>query len=117
MLRLGRSDRRCKSCRADQFLTGAIRWLMPSFAFDTLRENSATDDAMIIPPTWNLPDAARARLGRTTYGRQRAIFAEGHLLLVLHKPPGPDDTDREGVLFWRNPAGDWQCNRGGPGQG
>ena len=72
---------------------------------------------MIIPPTWSIPDALRARLGQNTYGRQRAIFEEGHLLLVLHKPPGPDDNTREGVLFWRNPAGDWQFNRGGPGSG
>jgi hypothetical protein len=72
---------------------------------------------MIIPPTWNLPETIRTRLGRTTYGRQRSIIEDGHLLLVLHKPPGPDDTDREGVLFWRNPAGEWQLNRGGPGPG
>jgi hypothetical protein len=72
---------------------------------------------MIIPPTWNLPETIRVRLGQTTYGRQRAIVEEGHVLLVLHKPPGPDDRAREGVLFWRNPAGDWQCNRGGPGPG
>jgi hypothetical protein len=72
---------------------------------------------MIIPPTWTLPDSIRARLGQTTYGRQRAIVEEGHLLLVLHKPPGPDDESREGVLFWRPPAGEWQCSRSGPGQG
>jgi len=72
---------------------------------------------MIIPPTWSLPDAIRSRLGQTTYGRQRAIFEEGHLLLVLHRPPGPDDQKREGVLFWRSPAGEWQFSRGGPGPG
>ena len=72
---------------------------------------------MIIPPTWNLPEAIRVRLGANSYGRQRAIIEEGHVLLVLHKPPGPDDRTREGVLFWRNTAGEWQCNRGGPGPG
>ncbi len=72
---------------------------------------------MIIPPTWSIPDSIRARLGQNTYGRQRAIFEEGHLVLVLHKPPGPDDAKREGMLFWRSPAGDWQFNRGGPGSG
>lgn len=72
---------------------------------------------MIIPPTWALPDAIRIRLGQNTYGRQRAIFEEGHLLVVLHRPPGPDDAAREGSLFWRNPAGDWQFSRGGPGSG
>lgn len=70
---------------------------------------------MIIPPTWNLPEPIRARVGQNTYGRQRAIIEEGHLLLVLHKPPGPDDAGRDGVLFWRNPAGEWQFSRGGPG--
>jgi hypothetical protein len=72
---------------------------------------------MIIPPTWNLPETIRVRLSQSTYGRQRAIVEEGHLLLVLHKPPGPHDRGREGVLFWRHPAGEWQCNRGGPGPG
>jgi hypothetical protein len=72
---------------------------------------------MILPPTWNLPASIVVRLGQTSYGRQRAIFEDGHLLLVLHKPPGPDDRKREGVLFWRSPSGDWQFNRGGPGTG
>lgn len=72
---------------------------------------------MIIPPTWSVPETIRTRLGQTTYGRQRAIVEEGHLLLVLHKPPGPDDRTREGVLFWRNPAGEWQVSRGGGGPG
>ena len=72
---------------------------------------------MIIPPTWNLPEAIRTRLGQSTLGRQRAIVEDGHLLLVLHKPPGPDDREREGALFWRNPAGEWQSHRGGSGPG
>lgn len=72
---------------------------------------------MIIPPTWDLPPAIRTRLGQNTYGRQRAMVEDGHLLLVLHKPPGPDELEREGALFWRNPGGEWQFNRGGPGPG
>jgi len=72
---------------------------------------------MIIPPTWSVPDSIRIRLGQNSYGRQRAIVEEGHLLLILHKAPGPDDRSREGVLFWRNPAGEWQFSRGGPGPG
>lgn len=72
---------------------------------------------MIIPPTWNLPEAIRNRLGQATFGRQRAIVEDGHLLLVLHKPPGPDDSKRDGLLFWRNAAGEWQFSRGGPGPG
>jgi hypothetical protein len=72
---------------------------------------------MTIPPTWTLPDPIRLRLGQNTFGRQRTIFEDGHLLLVLHLPPGPDDSKREGVLFWRNPAGEWQASRGGSGAG
>jgi hypothetical protein len=72
---------------------------------------------MIIPPSWTLPEAIRIRLSQTTYGRQRAIVEEGHLLLVLHQPPGADDARREGVLFWRNLSGEWQQSRGGPGAG
>jgi hypothetical protein len=70
---------------------------------------------MITPTSWTLPNPIRLRLGQTTYGRQRAIVEEGHVLLVLHKPPGPDDTGREGVMFWRNPAGEWQFSHGGAG--
>ena len=72
---------------------------------------------MIIPPTWTVPDAIRIRLGQSTFGRQRAIVEDGHLLLVLHKPPGPDDRGREGLLFWRHPNGEWQFSRGGSGPG
>lgn len=72
---------------------------------------------MIVPPTWSLPEAIRVRLGQNTFGRQRAIVEAGHLLLVLHKPPGPKDQTREGLLFWRTPTGEWQFNRGGPGPG
>jgi hypothetical protein len=70
---------------------------------------------MIVPPTWALPEAIKTRLGATTYGRQRAIFEEGHLLLVLHKPPGAADAAREGVLFWRKPDGEWLWTRGNNG--
>lgn len=71
--------------------------------------------ASIVPPNWSVPDAARRRLSPTTYGRQRAIAEDGHLLLVLHRPPGPNETSREGQLFWRSPEGEWLLNRGGPG--
>jgi hypothetical protein len=83
----------------------------------SMRRKQNPERAMIIPPTWNLPEAIRTRLGQSTVGRQRAIVEDGHLLLVLHKPPGPDDRNREGALFWRNPAGEWQANRGGSGPG
>jgi hypothetical protein len=72
---------------------------------------------MIIPPNWSLPEAIRKRLGQTTYGRQRAIVEEGHLLIVLHRPPNADQSNREGVLYWRSPNGEWQTSVGGPGLG
>ena len=52
---------------------------------------------MILPPTWSLPESVRARVSPTTYGRQRAIFEEGHLLLILHKPPKPNVAAREDI--------------------
>lgn len=60
----------------------------------------------ILPSAWQVPATIRNRLG-SRVGRQRPMAAEGHLLLVLHAPPKPDDTDRVGRFFWRNPQGDW----------
>jgi hypothetical protein len=37
---------------------------------------------------------------------------DGHLLIILHKPPTADDAVREGVLFWRTPDGNWKWTRG-----
>jgi hypothetical protein len=68
----------------------------------------------ILPATWDIPAAIRERLGDKV-GRQRAMTAEGHLLLVLHKPPKAGDNDRQGRFFWRKPDGSWQSNDLGPG--
>jgi Mg2+ and Co2+ transporter CorA len=45
------------------------------------------------------------------------MFADEHLLLVLHKPPRPDQDEREGRFVWRKPDGTWASNDlgGGPG--
>ncbi len=51
---------------------------------------------MQLPQDWNLPASIRARLGANTTGRERAMVAEGHLLLVLHQVPR-----------WRDPDGRW----------
>ena len=67
---------------------------------------------MITPPGWNLPEPIRARLGQKTVGRQRIIFEDGHLLIVLHRPPTAEDNTREGVLFWRPSDGNWKWSRG-----
>jgi hypothetical protein len=60
----------------------------------------------LLPPGWAVPDVFRRRLGEQP-GRQRAMFEEGHLLLVLHAPPSPDTPHREGRFFWRDAAGHW----------
>ena len=70
---------------------------------------------MIIPPHWSLPDSIRSRLGQNTYGRQRAIVEDGQVLLVLHLPPGPDDEQRQGILFWRTGSGEWLASKGSGG--
>ncbi|MES2697642.1 MAG: hypothetical protein V4773_29525, partial [Verrucomicrobiota bacterium] len=67
---------------------------------------------MILPTTWNVPESIRTRVGKTTYGRQRAIVEEGHIVLVLHQPPVADDHKRSGELFWRTPTGEWHWNHG-----
>ncbi|MEM7383932.1 MAG: CorA family divalent cation transporter [Verrucomicrobiota bacterium] len=66
----------------------------------------------MIPHQWSIPDSIRERVGVQTLGRQRAIIEEGHLLLILHRQPGPDQDHREGALFWRTPEGQWKSNLG-----
>ncbi|MEX0713280.1 MAG: CorA family divalent cation transporter [Pirellulales bacterium] len=68
----------------------------------------------VLPVGWKVPELFVARLGETA-GRQRAMASEGHLLIVLHEPPGPDDVERRGRLFWRGPDGSWKSNTLGAG--
>ncbi len=70
----------------------------------------------LIPALWELPERLRSRLGDDV-GRQRAMVAEGHLLLVLHAPPAPDAETREARIFWRAPDGAWRAAHGGAGLG
>ncbi len=67
---------------------------------------------IIVPDSWDIPQQIRDRFGDTA-GRQRAMLAAGHLLLVLHEPPGPDDRDRKARILWRDPAGSWAWNADG----
>lgn len=67
--------------------------------------------ADLLPPDWNLPEIVRQRVGHR-YGRQRAIFEDGHLLLILHRLPESDAIGRDGRFFWRNPEGVWTCTDG-----
>jgi hypothetical protein len=48
----------------------------------------------------------------TQAGRQRAMVHEGHLLLILHDVPGPDEIERRSSLFWRAPDGSWKSTAG-----
>ncbi len=41
------------------------------------------------------------------------MYHDGHLLLVLHAPPEPNQNAREGRVFWRKPNGDWAAKDGG----
>lgn len=56
---------------------------------------------------WKLPAAIEARLGKASYGAQRAIHEDDHLLLVLHEPPAPREPERTSAVFLRQPAGKW----------
>src|SRR5215207_10784836 len=68
----------------------------------------------ILPPTWDIPLAIRERLGDKV-GRQRAMAGDGHLLLVLHKPPKANENERQGRFFWRKPDGSWLSSDCGTG--
>lgn len=62
-----------------------------------------------IPASWEVPAVFRNRLGAQA-GRQRAMIADGHLLLILHSPPIGEDHERHGRLFWRHPDGTWKAS-------
>ncbi|MCW6036307.1 CorA family divalent cation transporter [Spirulina subsalsa FACHB-351] len=70
---------------------------------------------MKLPPSWQLPSTIKNRLGQKSAGKQRAMIAEGHLLLVLHRAPTLGEKQRQGVFFWRDPQGKWECSAGGVG--
>lgn len=63
-----------------------------------------------IPKSWDLPESIFKRLGDAA-GRQRAMDEDGHLLLILHQAPEPQDAEvRKPVLFWCQPAGEWKSS-------
>jgi hypothetical protein len=69
----------------------------------------------LIPKRWEVPEIFRLRLGNQG-GRQRAMIADGHLLLILHGLPVPGKPERETKMFWRNPAGEWRSSDTGSGK-
>lgn len=66
-------------------------------------------DSSLLPATWNVPAEFHDRLGKQV-GRQRTMVAEGHLLIILHAPPEPEDTYRKGRFFWREPDATWHAS-------
>jgi hypothetical protein len=73
------------------------------------RTSSDAAVRVLIPASWEVPAVFRDRLGSQA-GRQRAMISDGHLLLILHSPPEPDEHDRQGRLFWRLPDGTWKVS-------
>ncbi len=67
--------------------------------------------AELIPLIWKVPQVFRDRMGQRV-GRQRPMVADGHLLLVLHAPPQPNENQRHGRFFWREPTGQWTSTEG-----
>ncbi|MEO8497864.1 MAG: hypothetical protein ABI614_22585 [Planctomycetota bacterium] len=70
--------------------------------------------ADLIPPLWKVPQVFRDRMGEQV-GRQRPMIADGHMLLVLHAPPKPNENERQGRFFWRDPQGQWTSKDRGTG--
>lgn len=70
--------------------------------------------ADLIPPLWKVPQVFRDRMGEQV-GRQRAMLADGHLLLVLHAPPKANENQRHGQFFWRDAEGQWTSKERGTG--
>lgn len=66
----------------------------------------------LVPPTWELPESITARLGKSA-GRQRLIAEEGHVLLVLHQLPEPEEHERRPLLVWRSAEGAWRAASSG----
>ncbi len=69
----------------------------------------------MLPADWAVPALFRRRLG-VRAGRQRAMAADGHLLLVLNAVPDPGVYRRKPVLFWRDPKGAWRSTGSVEGQ-
>jgi Mg2+ and Co2+ transporter CorA len=59
---------------------------------------------------WKLPPEILKRLGSKSYGSQRAMLEQAHLLLVTHQPPSEEGNERRHEVFLRKPDGKWMCN-------
>lgn len=80
---------------------------------------------MQVPNNWDLPDEIRRRFGLKGAGHQRAMVAEGHLLLILHVLPLEKREghkaekkklgSRQAIFFWRSRDGQWRCDQNSSG--
>jgi hypothetical protein len=68
----------------------------------------------LLPAGWSVPERFKERLGSIA-GKQRAMEADGHLLLILHELPDPESHERVARLFWRAADGSWKSTNGGTG--
>src|SRR5512139_2672592 len=63
-----------------------------------------------IPNDWDVPSVFRQRMGDAG-GRQRAMSANGHVLLVLHELPDPASPGlRTARFYWRKPDGSFRAS-------
>jgi len=72
------------------------------------------EQKVTIPHDWQIPTSISSRIAEIP-GTQRCLEANGHLILILHKMPTPDDFKRDERLFWRSPDGTWVSDNLGAG--
>lgn len=65
---------------------------------------------------WELPPALQQRLGTSSYGAQRIIHEQGHLMVILHEPPTGTGSERKPAVFLRKPDGAWLHKGNNPGE-
>ena len=65
---------------------------------------------------WELPPEIQQRLGGASYGAQRVIHEQGHLMVILHEPPTGSGTERKPAVFLRKPDGAWFHKGNSPGE-
>lgn len=81
---------------------------IPTFPSSRVRALLGGTMSNALPSSWNLPESLRRRVGKTA-GKQRLISEEGHLLVILHAIPRPDEHGaRVAHFFHRDPSGTWQ---------
>ncbi|CAA2110260.1 hypothetical protein [Variovorax paradoxus] len=64
---------------------------------------------------WELPPALQQRLGASSYGAQRILQEEDHLMVILHEPPAGTGSERKPAVFLRKPDGAWLHKGNNPG--